>query len=79
MQIHVYIFRAGPSRCGAPLSSDFMTSWCSLNRVTIVEERRCKALTRESSTFANVLQQRKFASSDESFSSLTMKFIWRFY
>jgi len=41
--------RAGPSRCGAqcktygrgvPLSSDFMTSSCSVNRVTIVVERR---------------------------------------
>jgi len=34
---------AGPSarpRRGAPLSSDFMTSWCSVNRVTIVVERR---------------------------------------
>jgi len=60
---------AGPNarpRRGAPLSSDFMTSSCSINRVTIVVERRCKALTRELSTFANVRQQRKFGSSDES-------------
>jgi len=48
---------AGPnarSRHGAPLSSDFMMSSCSLNHVTIVVERRCKALTRELSTFAKV-------------------------
>jgi len=34
---------AGPNarpRRGAPLSSDFMTSSCSVNRVTIVVERR---------------------------------------
>jgi len=34
---------AGPNarpRRGAPLSSDFMTSSCSINRVTIVVERR---------------------------------------
>jgi len=34
---------AGPNarhRLGAPLSSDFMTSSCSFNRVTIVVERR---------------------------------------
>jgi len=34
---------AGPNarpRRGAPLSSDFMTSSCSANRVTIVVERR---------------------------------------
>jgi len=41
---------------GTPLSSDFMTSSCSVNRVTIVVERRCKALTRELSTFANFRQ-----------------------
>jgi len=42
------VVRAGPSRCGAqcktwawaPLSSDFVTSSCSVNRVTIVVERR---------------------------------------
>jgi len=40
--------RAGPSRCGAnarpkrgaPLSNDSMTSSCSVNRVTIVVERK---------------------------------------
>jgi len=34
---------AGPnarSKCGAPLGSDFMTSSCSVNRVTIVVERK---------------------------------------
>jgi len=34
---------AGPNarpKRGAPLSSDFMTSLCSTNRVTIVVERR---------------------------------------
>jgi len=48
---------AGPnarSRRGTPLSSIFMTSSYSVNRVTIVVGRRCKALTRELSTFANV-------------------------
>jgi len=34
------VTRAGPSRCGVPLSSDFMMSSCSVNRVTIVVERR---------------------------------------
>ena len=40
--------RAGPKRCGVqcqtwargPLTIDFMTSSCSVNRVTIVVERR---------------------------------------
>jgi len=49
---------AGPnarSRRGASLSSNFMTSSCSVNLVTIVVERRnSAALTRELSTFANV-------------------------
>ena len=42
VQVHFAkpIPRAGPSRCGAPLSSDFMTSSCSVNRVMIVVERR---------------------------------------
>ena len=35
--------RSGPSRCGVPLSSDFVTSSCSVNRVTIVVERRYTA------------------------------------
>ena len=50
---------AGPNarpRRGASLSSDFMTSSRSVNRVTIVVERRCKALTRRVGTFANVRQ-----------------------
>ena len=38
----------------APLSSGFMTSSCSVNRVMIVVERRYKGPTRELSTFANV-------------------------
>jgi len=45
---HIQPIRAGRSRCGAqcktwargPLSSDFMTSSCSVNRVTIVVERK---------------------------------------
>ena len=48
---------AGPNarpRRGAPLSSVFVTSSCSVDRFTIVVERRCKALTRELSMFANV-------------------------
>jgi len=55
--------KARPGR-GASLGSDFMTSSCSVNCVTIVVERRCKALTRGLSTF--VRQQRKLAASDES-------------
>ena len=34
---------AGPNarpKRGAPLSSNFMTSWCSVSRVTIVVERK---------------------------------------
>ena len=56
------------SRRGAPLSSNFMKSSCSVNRVTIVTERRCKAHTRELSTFANVRRS----------SLLTMKFTTEF-
>jgi len=51
---------AGPNarpRRGAPLSSDFMKLSCSVNRVTIVEERRYAALTRELSRFANVREE----------------------
>jgi len=50
---------AGPNarhKRGAPLSSDFMTSSCSVNSVTIAVERRYAVLTFE----------RKFANSDES-------------
>jgi len=61
---------AGPNaglRRGVSLSSDFMTSSCSVNRVTIVVERRYKVLilTRELSTFANV-RYSKIARSEES-------------
>jgi len=37
---------AGPNarpKCGAPLSSDFLTSSCSANRFTIVVERKYAA------------------------------------
>ena len=52
-------YRAGHSRCGAPLSSDFMTTPCSVNRVTIVVERPIygAALQRELSTFASVREK----------------------
>jgi len=48
---------ARPQR-GAPLSSDFMTSSCSVNRVTnVVERKGSTALTRELRTFANVREE----------------------
>jgi len=46
--------KVGPSNLVALLSSDFITSSCSVNRVTIVAERKCKALTRELSMFAKL-------------------------
>jgi len=61
--------RAGPSRCGAqcktyargPLSSDFMTSSCSVNHVTIVVERKY-AVQHWHENWARLLTfERKFA------------------
>jgi len=52
---------AGPNarpRRGAPLSSDFMTSSCSVNCATIVVEGRYTGqIYRELSTFANVREE----------------------
>jgi len=56
---------ARPTR-GAPLSSDFMTSSCSVNRVTIVVARKY-AVPHWHENWARLLTfERKFASSDES-------------
>ena len=60
---------AGPNArpgCGAPLSSDFMTSSCSVNRVTIVVER-IYTVKHLHENWARLLTfERKFASYDES-------------
>jgi len=60
---------AGPNakrRRGAPLSSDFMTSSCSVNRVTIVVERRY-TVQHPLENWARLLTfARKFASSNKS-------------
>jgi len=56
---------ARPGR-GAPLSSDFMTSSCSVNRVTIVVERRYTVQYLYENWARLLTFERKFASSDES-------------
>jgi len=60
---------AGPNArpgCGAPLSSDFMTSSCSVKRVTIVVER-IYTVKHLHENWARLLTfERKFASYDES-------------
>jgi len=60
---------AGPNarpRRGAPLSSDFMTSSCSVNRVTIVIECRCTVQHQHENRARLLTFARKFAGSDES-------------
>ena len=50
---------ARPGR-GAPLSSDFMTSSCLFNRVTIRAQIYSKELTRELTTFVNVREEIRY-------------------
>jgi len=54
------------SRRGAPLSSDFLTSSCSVNRVTIVVERKYIVKHQHENWALLLTFQRKFTGSDES-------------
>ena len=59
---------AGPNarpRRGAPLNSAFMTSSCSVKRVTIMVERRYTAKHQHENWAPLLTFDRKFASSDE--------------
>ena len=53
-------------RRGAPLSSDFMTSSCSLNRITIVVERSYTVQHQHENRARLLMFAKKFASFDES-------------
>jgi len=60
---------AGPNarpRHGAPVCSDFMTSSCSVNRVTIMVERRYTMQHQHEKRARLLTFERKFGGSDKS-------------